>query len=101
MFNNTHTAFDVESVAAVTTRLRETLLKIDENQLHNESENGDVIVLVSHADVLQIMQVYAAGLDNVGMFSSYRFANGEIRCMKRNVNSLPEPQPLQPPKPGT
>ena len=59
MFDITHTAFGVESVAAVATRLRETMLSIDGNQMH--SQGGDMIVLVSHADVLQILQLYAAG----------------------------------------
>lgn len=58
MFDVTHTAFDVESVAAVATRLRETIMSIDNDPIHKE---GDIIVLVSHADVLQILQLYAAG----------------------------------------
>jgi len=58
MFDVTHTAFDVESVAAVASRLRETILSIDTHPIHKE---GDIIVLVSHADVLQILQLYAAG----------------------------------------
>lgn len=97
MFEPTHTGFDVESVAAVSTRIREALLRIDAN--HNEP-GGNHIVLTSHADVLQITQVYAAGLDNVGKFSQYRFGNGEVRRMQRTVDSLPDPVPLQPPKRG-
>lgn len=96
MFEPTHTAFDVESVAAVSTRIRETLLDID----GRHAEGGNHIVLTSHADVLQITQVYAAGLDNVGKFSQYRFGNGEVRRMGREVSSLPEAVPLQPPKRG-
>ena len=96
-FDPTHTAFDVESVAAVSTRIRSTLLDIDSK--HNEG--GNHIVLTSHADVLQITQVYAAGLDNVGMFSQYRFGNGEVRRMGRNVTTLPEAVPLQPPERGS
>lgn len=92
----THTAFDVESVAAVSTRIRSTLLDIDSQH----TGGGNHIVLTSHADVLQITQVYAAGLDNCGMFSSYRFGNGEVRRMGRDVGSLPEPVPLEPPKRG-
>jgi hypothetical protein len=34
------------------------------------------------------------------MFSSYRFGNGEVRRMGRDVESLPEPVPLEPPKRG-
>jgi len=96
MFEPTHTAFDVESVAAVSTRIRSTLLNIDSQH----SNGGNHIVLTSHADVLQITQVYAAGLDNVGKFSQYRFGNGEVRRMGREVSSLPEAVPLQPPKRG-
>ena len=92
MFDVTHTAFDVESVAAVATRIRDTILRID---AQHEKEH---IVLTSHADVLQITQLYAAGAENVGMFSQYRFVNGEIRRMDRDVDSLPEPVPLDPPK---
>ena len=101
MFDVTHTAFDVESVAAVSTRIRETLARVDADSLHDNADGGDIIVLVSHADVLQITQLYAAGADNVGTFSSYRFTNGEVRAMKRETDSLPDPQPLEPPKPGT
>eukprot|EP00978_Attheya_sp_CCMP212_P048910 scaffold593155_cov47-Attheya_sp.AAC.1 len=92
MINVTHTEYDVESVAAVSTRIREAILKIDE-----QHENGN-IVLVSHADVLQITQCYAAGLPNVGLFSQYRFGNGEVRAMQRSETSLPEPAPLDPPE---
>ena len=98
MFEPTHTAFDVESVAAVSTRIRSCLLDIDSK--HTDTGGGNHIVLTSHADVLQITQVYAAGLLNVGKFSSYRFGNGEVRRMGRNISSLPEAVPLQPPKRG-
>jgi len=96
MFEPMHTAFDVESVAAVSTRIRSTLLNIDSQH----EGGGNHIVLTSHADVLQITQVYAAGLGNVGKFSQYRFGNGEVRRMGREVSSLPEAVPLQPPKRG-
>ena len=91
MFNVTHTAFDVESVAAVATRIREAILRIDEQ--HNNSH----IILTSHADVLQITQLYAAGAENVGMFCQYRFGNGEIRKMGRTTDTLPDPVPLEGP----
>jgi broad specificity phosphatase PhoE len=94
-FNVTHTAFDVESVAAVCTRLAQVVDKF-------ESEYSDHhIVWVSHADVLQIGQLYGANVDNVGLFSAYRFKNGEVRAMKRTPDSLPEPEPLEAPKRGT
>jgi broad specificity phosphatase PhoE len=87
--------YNVESVAAVATRAREVIMKIEESQVH--SEEGDVIVLTSHADVCQIIQLYASGIENVGDFSSYRFANGEVRYMGRSVDTLPERQPLEMP----
>jgi len=91
--------YNVESVAAVATRVRETILLIEDSELHNtgsnNNEDGDIIVLVSHADTLQILQTYASGLKNIGDFSSYRFANGEVRYMGRTTDTLPEPQPLE------
>jgi broad specificity phosphatase PhoE len=91
----THTAFEVESVAAVCTRLAEVVERC-------ESEfEGHHIVWVSHADVLQIGQLYAANAENVGEFSSYRFKNGEVRAMKRSQADLPNPVPLEAPKRGT
>ena len=89
--NVTHTAFDVESVAAVCTRLFEVMDRCESNY------DGCHIVWVSHADVLQIGQLYAAGAENVGDFSSYRFKNGEVRAMKRSTEDLPEPSPLEAP----
>lgn len=94
MVNVTNTEYNVESVAAVATRIRNAVTKIDASPLHSEHEGRDIIVLVSHADVLQITQLYAAGVENVGNFSSYRFTNGEVRAMRRTPNSLPDPEPL-------
>jgi broad specificity phosphatase PhoE len=94
-FNVTHTAFGVESVAAVCTRLQQVV-----QDLEAEYEDSH-IVWVSHADVLQIAQLYGAGAENIGSFSSYRFGNGEVRLMARTANSLPEPSPLPPPERGT
>lgn len=94
-FNVTHTAFDVESVAAVSTRLKEVIM-----ELEDDFEECN-IVLVSHADVLQICQLYGAGAENVGIFSSFRFGNGEVRKMERTVDSLPPPKPLERPFRGT
>jgi broad specificity phosphatase PhoE len=95
-FNVTHTAFDVESVAAVCHRLYNLIQDC-------EAQYQDChLVLVSHADVLQIAQLYAAGADNVGLFSSYRFRNGEVRPMVVGSTAmLPEPVPLQAPDRGT
>ncbi|CAJ1961581.1 unnamed protein product [Cylindrotheca closterium] len=94
-FNASHTAFDVESVAAVCHRLSEVVERCE-----SEFENHH-IVWVSHADVLQIGQLYGANVENVGMFSSYRFKNGEVRAMKRTPDSLPDPVPLEAPLRGT
>lgn len=95
-FDVTHTAFDVESVAAVCTRLRALIV----DELESTYQNCH-LVLTSHADVLQIAQLYAAGAENVGTFSSYRFGNGEVRPMKRTVDSLPDPIDLEAPQRGT
>lgn len=95
-FNVTHTAFDVESVAAVCTRLREVVLELE--KVYDNCH----LVWVSHADVLQIAQMYAAGADNVGEFSSYRFQNGEVRKMAvQSTDHLPDPVPLEAPFRGT
>lgn len=93
--NVTHTAFDVESVAAVCTRISQVVERCEEqyDEMH--------IVWVSHADVLQIGQLYAANAENVGKFSAYRFKNGEVRAVKYTPDSLPDPVPLEAPKRGT
>ena len=90
--NVTHTAFGVESVAAVATRLRAV---VEDVEAAHENKH---IVWVSHADVLQIAQLYGANAENVGTFSSYRFANGEVRPMLSTPDSLPPPVPLEPPQ---
>jgi len=99
VFDVTHKAFDVESVAGVCARTGEAIQRIDNSPLHSGSD-GDVIVVVSHADTLQILQTYAAGLQNVGKFSQYRFNNGEVRALKQTPDSLPPPVALKVPKPG-
>jgi len=91
----THTAFDVESVAAVCARLSRVVDRCEEQFQDTH------IVWVSHADVLQIGQLYAANAENVGSFSSYRFTNGEVRAVKNTPDSLPDPVPLEAPKRGT
>jgi probable phosphoglycerate mutase len=93
--NVTHTAFDVESVAAVCTRLSQVVHRCEEQY------DDTHIVWVSHADVLQIGQLYAANAENVGRFSAYRFKNGEVRAVKNTTDALPEPVPLEAPKRGT
>jgi len=81
-FNVTHTAFGVESVAAVCTRLRTLIV----DELEHTYSNCN-LVLTSHADVLQIAQLYAAKPSAVGYFSSYRFAS-ECCCFARTVYML-------------
>ena len=57
---------------------------------------GVTIVIVSHADTLQILQAgQGLGLDKMGEFSSYRFKNGECRVMGEE---LPEKQEMEPPE---
>jgi broad specificity phosphatase PhoE len=107
--NVTHTAFDVESVAAVCTRFKRLVEDLENanftRSLENEPKFTGVnhVVCVSHADVLQIAQLYAAEVPNVGEFSSYRFANGEIRRLQPGAGlaSLPEPNHLLKPYRGT
>ena len=95
-FNVTHTAFGTESVAAVCHRIRQCIL-----QLEQDYQNCHII-LTSHADVLQITQLYAAQHDNVGEFSSFRFTNGEVRPMTvGSTANLPPPSPLPRPVRGT
>lgn len=89
MENVLNIELDVESVAAVCHRIRSAVLEIDAQY---ENKN---IVLCSHADVLQITQLYAANFPNVGEFSSYRFGNGEVRKMENYPESLPEASPLE------
>lgn len=89
--------FNVESVAATATRLREVIMRIEESDLHKK-EDGDIIVLTAHADVVQICQLYASGIDNVGDFSSYRFGNGEVRFVGRTPDTLPKREPLEMPE---
>lgn len=40
--------------------------------------SGKSIVLVSHADTLQITQTYIAGGADPRLFAQYRFRNGEV-----------------------
>lgn len=83
-----HTEFGVESVNNVAARVREFVIRME------EEHEGDCIVLVSHADTLQIAQTYVAGADP-RTFSQYRFVNAEVRELLQNVASLPAPVPLK------
>ena len=88
-------AFSLKFCYALSRRLSEVVARCEE--LYDDTH----IVWVSHADVLQIGQLYAANAENVGKFSAYRFKNGEVRAMKNTPDSLPEPVPLEAPKRGT
>jgi len=101
-FNVTHTAFDAESVAAVCHRVRACIMELEQEIDSNNADDNIHVVLTSHADVLQITQLYAAQATNVGEFSSYRFTNGEVRRMTvGSTKDLPEPSPLPRPVRGT
>lgn len=82
-----HEHYGVESVASVAARVRELILELE--ALHD----GCTIVLTSHADTLQITQCYVAGADP-RTFSQYRFKNGEVRELRQDPTSMPEPVPL-------
>ena len=101
--NVTHTAFGVESVAAVCHRIQQAISDIEATTFATKKGTKTHVICVSHADVLQIAQLYAAQVPNVGDFSSYRFGNGEVRPMVigKGVDSLPPPVPLQAPQRGT
>mmetsp|Transcript_23121 Transcript_23121/g.72034 ORF Transcript_23121/g.72034 Transcript_23121/m.72034 type:complete len:128 (-) Transcript_23121:129-512(-) len=58
-----------------------------------DDEEGECVVIVSHADTLQITQCAVAGAD-LGKFSQYRFRNGEVREIFASIDSLPDPIPL-------
>lgn len=83
--NVTHTTYNVESVAAVATRIQSFLVEMNQyirtqydsiqSNNHDEQDHPTTnhVVLVSHGDVVQIAQLYAANASNIGEFSSYRF----------------------------
>ena len=77
--------YSVESVLSVCQRIHDLII-----QLENEYPEGNKnILLVSHADTLQIAQFYMAGLD-VRMFNKHRFSNGEVRELHQNKpNAVP------------
>jgi len=82
-----HSHCGVEPVERVAGRVREFVLQAE------EKHDGCSIVLVSHADTLQIAQTYVAGAD-CRTFSQYRFKNAEVRELKQTPDSLPSPVPL-------
>ena len=81
------TQYDVESVDECCKRLRGVILDLEARY------QDRTVVLTSHADTLQILQSYIAGADP-RKFSQYRFKNGEVRALKQDPSSMPEPVPL-------
>ena len=80
-FNN---RFGVESVQDVCKRV--SIFVKEMEKTHKKKH----IVMTSHADTLQIMQMFLSGTDP-REFSSYRFKNGEVR----NMEQVPPPVPMQ------
>ena len=78
----------VEPVADVCQRLSNMV------DLLEKRHSGKQVILTAHADVIQIFQTWFAGCD-VRAFSSYRFANGEVRRCDRAGECLPVPAPMQ------
>jgi len=87
LYDAHHTAFGVEAVNSVVARVKELILELE--QRHDRK----LILLTSHADTLQIMQCYMAGVDP-RLFSQYRFRNAEVRPLVQQTGSLPPPAPL-------
>ena len=88
MENADNSDFNVESINQVISRVSKLIQNCEEN---NE---GKSFVLCSHADTLQITQLYLCWTTqqpcDPRQFSSYRFKNGEVRQMLE----LPPPSPL-------
>jgi broad specificity phosphatase PhoE len=80
-------SYGVESVDDVCERLRTMMLRLETTYSNRN------VVLVSHADTLQILQTYIAGVDP-RTFSQFRFKNGEVRALLQDPRSLPQPAPL-------
>ena len=83
MSDPTNTEGGVESVYAVITRLAAMLSRMED--LHESR----TIILCSHADVLQILTVWLAGLP-VGDFSCYRIGNCEERECRLDDGAMGE-----------
>lgn len=83
------TAYGVESVESVCERVREVITALESR--HQDKD----IVLVSHADTLQILQLYLSGAD-VRQFSAFRFKNGEVRALLlEDLSAMPPASPLE------
>mmetsp|Transcript_4680 Transcript_4680/g.18700 ORF Transcript_4680/g.18700 Transcript_4680/m.18700 type:complete len:192 (-) Transcript_4680:2322-2897(-) len=112
----THTDSGVESVYAVAARVLSAITEYEtqarrglgqrpaagpgasaatakSNPADADDEAGTCVVIVSHADTLQITQLAIAGVD-LGKFSQYRFRNGEVRQIWASPDCLPDPVPL-------
>ena len=79
--------YEVESVDECCERLRAVILDFEQRY------SGKALVLTSHADTLQILQSYMAGVDPRA-FSQYRFKNGEVRALSQDPKSMPAAVPL-------
>jgi broad specificity phosphatase PhoE len=82
--NADNTERSVESVNQVIHRISGLIQDLEQQY------EGKTIVLVSHADTLQITQSYLKGIDS-RLFHQYRFKNGEVR----DFLCLPDPVEIQ------
>jgi len=82
--NGDNTEYSVESVNQVIHRISGLIQDLEQQY------EGKTIVLVSHADTLQITQSYLKGIDS-RLFHQYRFKNGEVR----DFLVLPDPVEIQ------
>lgn len=71
-----NTRSGVESVQMVCERCASLLAELE------EEFDGKIIIFSSHADTLQIFQLFMSGHPDPRQFASYRFRNGELRDMQ-------------------
>ena len=88
-----NTGFGCESVDEVYERVNKGIA------LCERRWSQQTVVIVSHADTLQILQTGGARGEgkggNIGDFSDYRFKNGEVRVLRQG--ELPEAEKMEPP----
>ena len=82
--------FGVESVADVWERALEGLEKVE----GRAGGERTCVVIVGHADTLQIMQAGRHGEEEMKRFSEFRMANAEARLLDAE---LPTPVKMEPP----
>lgn len=83
--NANNKRYSVESVKEVVMRISGLIYDLE--KIYKDK----TIVLVSHADTLQIAQTFMSKGDT-RKFADYRFKNGEVRAM---TEGLPPPQPIE------